>query len=302
MEKLSFSPQHLKFFDYVKAVGTGVKGNRDLSYDECKDAFEILLQQEIPNELIGGFLVGIRLKLESDEELRACVDAIDSFKTVSTCKGVEIGYALDGKTKFPPLMMQASKYIPEIALHVSGDKELAPKYGYTPKQFDTLFEFPDNLHVYDKAITIPELSKLTNLRNNINLRTIFNTVEKLSLIGDCAVIGMHHGPYFDKYTKLYANKYRRVMIIQGSEGSPEILKKAKYKLIEGETITEGVIEPEAFEISSIVAKEDLSESQMKSIFENADENLEKMIQLNGAVLAYVYGQYESIESAYKALN
>ena len=299
---MSFSDTHTRFFSYVKAVGTGLKGNRDLSYEECKDAFEILLKQEIPSELIGAFLIGLRLKLESEDELLACVDAVDTFKTTSTCKGVEIGYALDGKTKYPPLMMLASSYLSDIDVHVSGDNQLAPKYGYNPKQFFEMRTYTSNLHFHDRATLNPELSQLTTLRNNINLRTIFNSVEKLNLLAESALIGMHHAPYFEKYTKLYGVKYRRLMILQGSEGTPEILKKTKYILVENGEKSEGVINPEEFGIDTIVAKEVLTSEMMKELLNNPDENTQKMIQLNAAVIAFVYGKFPTVESAFEALT
>ena len=40
----------MDFFKYIHAVGTGPKGNRDLSFDESKDMMEQILNQSIPSE------------------------------------------------------------------------------------------------------------------------------------------------------------------------------------------------------------------------------------------------------------
>ena len=63
----SFSAEHLRFLNYIKAVGTGPKGNRALSREETKDAFSLILERRIPDTLISAFLLGWRVQGESDE-------------------------------------------------------------------------------------------------------------------------------------------------------------------------------------------------------------------------------------------
>ncbi|MDY0196169.1 MAG: glycosyl transferase, partial [Sulfurovaceae bacterium] len=48
----------MDFFKYIHAVGTGVKGNRDLSLDESKDMMKQMLDRSVPNEQIAAFLLG----------------------------------------------------------------------------------------------------------------------------------------------------------------------------------------------------------------------------------------------------
>ena len=300
---MSFSDEHKRFLPYLKAVGTGIKGNYDLSVDEAQDAFDIVLKRAIANELIGAFLTGMRLKPESDEELLGCVKALKAHANTTTQEGIEISYSGDGKTNFPPLMMMASRYLEGLKLHVMSNEPLAPKYGFQPADLATMGSFGHNITIYERKEVLPALSQLSSLRNNLHIRTIFNSVEKLNFLAKNGVIGMHHGPYFQKYATLFAPYYRRLLIIQGHEGSADLLKRAKYKLYEsGELVDEGVMVPEDFNISSIEAKTALSYEQMRTLINAPDENLQKMVRLNGAILYYLNGDAPSITEAYRELS
>ena len=68
----------MDFFNYIHAVGTGPKGNRDLSFDEAKDMMQQILDQSVPREQIAAFLLGWRLKPETTEEFRGALAACDA--------------------------------------------------------------------------------------------------------------------------------------------------------------------------------------------------------------------------------
>ncbi|MEA2090936.1 MAG: glycosyl transferase, partial [Campylobacterota bacterium] len=63
----------MDFFKYIHAVGTGPKGNRDLSFEESKDMMEQILNQSIPSEQAAAFLLGWRLKPETTTEFRGAI-------------------------------------------------------------------------------------------------------------------------------------------------------------------------------------------------------------------------------------
>lgn len=297
---MSFSVEQQRFWHYLKAVGTGIKGNRDLCADEAQDAFTIILNQAIPNELIGAFLTGLRLKPESDAELLGCVKALKAQTDITPQEGVEISYSGDGKKNFAPLMMMASQFLDDINLHVMSNETLAPKYGMRPSDFAKMAPLSDNITIYERKKALSALSNLSSIRNNLNIRTIFNSVEKLNFLADCAIIGMHHGPYFRKYATLFGPHYKRLLIVQGHEGSSDVLKRAKYKLYVNNILEdEGVIIPEDFGINSIEAKEALTHEQIRAIVVKPDANTEKMVRLNAAIIRYVYGDAASINEAFR---
>lgn len=294
----SFTPEHIRFLGYIRAVGTGPKGNRPLSREEAGDAFKLILERRIPDTLISAFLLGWRVQGESDEELGGCIDALSRRLSGHPHEGVEIGYPMDGKAKFPPLMLKAAGELDTLHFHAAYDLPLGPKYGMTPDRFH--LDLP-NLTLHNRQEFFPELTRFTQMRNEIGIRTAFNTLEKLNFLAPIALIGMHHAPYFDLYASLYGNHYKRLVIVQGHEGTPEILKKTKYKIVENGEISTHTIDPEDFGIEPIPAKEEMTLETMQTLLLNPDENLQKLITLNAAFLGWNGGIYESIESAYASL-
>lgn len=295
----SFSPEHLRFLSYIRCVGTGPKGNRHLNYEEMHDAFELIVQQLVPDVAISAFLLGWRVQIESDEELSACVDWLALQQSSHIKTGIEIGYPFDGKAKFFPIMLKAAALLEDVQVHTAYDLPLGPKYGVTLKEFNNI---ASNVVLHDRRDLLPGLSALTTLRNEIGIRTAFNTLEKLNFVAPTALIGMHHAPYFDLYASLYAKHYERLVIVQGHEGTPEILKKTKYKRVQNGEVTTHSIDPEEFGIASISAKEEMSLESMQSLMDNPDENLAKMIRLNAAFLGWAAGRFTTIEEGYACLQ
>lgn len=295
----TFTPEHLRFLSYIRAVGTGPKGNRPLTYDEAKDALHLILQRLVPDTAISAFLLGWRVQGERDEELQGCIDYLAEQLLPKCLEGVEIGYPMDGKAKFYPIMLHAAALISDITFHAVYDLPLGPKYGESLDNFDIT---APNLRLHNRRDLLPGISDLTGLRNDIGVRTAFNTIEKLNFLAPVALIGMHHAPYFDLYSSLYAKYYRRLIIVQGHEGTPEILKKTKYKLVENGEISTHSIDPEAFGIEPIGAKEEMNLETMHNIIRFPDDNLAKMVRLNAAFLGFSAGKYTTIEEGYACLQ
>lgn len=295
----SFTPEHLRFLEYIRCVGTGPKGNRHLSRDEMSDAFELIVQRLVPDVAISAFLLGWRVQIESDEELAGCVDWLALQQASLIKSGIEIGYPFDGKAKFFPIMMRAAELLDDLKIHASYDHPLGPKYGITLEQFKNI---APNVTLHNRYNLLQGLSDLTTLRNDIGIRTAFNTLEKLNFLAPTALIGMHHAPYFDLYASVYAKHYQRLLIVQGHEGTPEILKKTKYKLVQNGEITTHSIDPEEFGIEPISAKEVMDLDAMQALMDNPDENLAKMIRLNAAFLGWASEKYESIEKGFVCLQ
>lgn len=295
----TFSPEHIRFLNYIKAVGTGPKGNRPLKREEAKDAFSLIIERLIPDTLISAFLLGWRVQGENEEELSGCVEYLADQLLPKKKKGIEIGYPMDGKTKFPFLMLKAAELLDDLEVHAAYDVPLGPKYGVTLNQFD--YHTP-NLTLHHRLNLLSGLSDLTPLRNDIGIRTAFNTLEKLNFLAPTALIGMHHAPYFDLYAALYAPYYQRLIIVQGHEGTPEIVKNTKYKIVENGEITTHHINPEDFGVASISAKEEMNLKAMQTLLSHPDENLAKMIQLNAAFLGFAAKKYNTIEEGLTCLQ
>jgi anthranilate phosphoribosyltransferase len=295
-----YSEEHQRFITYLQSVGTG----RDLTFSEARDAFELILKRAVPDEAIGAYLLGWQLKPENEEEMHASVEAIHASFHGETKSGVgvEIGYPMDGKRKASPLMLKSAELLDGLHVHVSGDDRQCPGFGFNPKHFHEEMGFSDNLDYHERRIFAPELSRLTLLRNNLGIQSTINAIEKLNFLAPNALLGTDHTSHFELFAKLYASYYPRLLIVEGDEGTPEIVKKTKMMLIENGNRVEFTVDPAAFGIEPLNTAEEMTLEAMVEQLENPDENFRRLIVLNAALIGLAAGIYADVGSGYNALT
>lgn len=69
------TPQEHRFAQYVRILGKGKSGTRSLTQDEAKSAFSMVLRGEAEPVQVGAFLMLLRVKEETGEELAGFVKA-----------------------------------------------------------------------------------------------------------------------------------------------------------------------------------------------------------------------------------
>ncbi len=67
--------QEHPFAGFIRILGRGKKGSRSLTFDEAAEAMRMILAGEVEKEQLGAFLMLIRVKEESPEELAGFVHA-----------------------------------------------------------------------------------------------------------------------------------------------------------------------------------------------------------------------------------
>lgn len=125
------------FRQTIKAVGTGVRGSRDLSFTEARAAMESLLSASASPAQSGAFLVAMRIKGESPAELAGFAqglrDACLPWETRTARPLVACAGAYDGVADTPVLTLAAGVVAAAagagVILHC-GDT-LGPKFGIT---------------------------------------------------------------------------------------------------------------------------------------------------------------------------
>ncbi len=297
----------MDFFKYIHAVGTGEKGNRDLTLQEAKDMMEQVLKQEVYPEQAAAFLLGWRLKPETTDEFRGVVEACDGFiKEMPVANSLELGYPFDGKANNPFIFPLVAKMLENSELHlvVTGD-DLAPaKAGITLKEVATHIELSKNLHYFDRADFFKEMHDLTPLRMRLGLRTGLNTIEKLTKVAksEYAITGVFHKPFVKKYIDAFADRYKRLALIQGNEGTPELFSKGRLWIADGSDVEEIIVDPEYYGVNYTKSWEKISlEESLEQINNPSDEFL-KLARLNAAVYLFVAQKAKTIEEAYEKLN
>jgi len=297
----------MDFFKYIHAVGTGPKGNRDLSFEEAKDMMQQILNQSIPNEQAAAFLLGWRLKPETVEEFRGAVQACDEMISKTTINNsIELGYPFDGKAKNPYIFPLVAKVLEnsDLNLVVIGDELTPAKGGITIKDIVTKIDLNKNAHYFDRKEFFSKMSNLTDLRMKLGLRSGFNTIEKLPQVANSeyAITGVFHKPYVKKYVEIFADRYKKFALIQGNEGTPELFSKGRLWIAKDGNLDEFIVDPEYYGINYKKSWDTISlEDSLEQLNNPSDEYL-KLAKLNAAVYLFVANQAASIDEAYEKLN
>jgi len=296
-----------KFIKYIKCVGTGPKLNRDLSVEEMHDAMKQILSGVAEPEQITAFLLGWRLKPETIDEYRTALAVLDRYtKKESVSDGIEIGYPFDGKANNPYIFSIAASLVEpyEIEVVVNGSDIKPSKGGATVKDICTSLPKPKNLKYFDRKEYCKALDDLTPLRQKLGLRTGFNTLEKLPNVANCnaALIGVFHKPYVKKYFEIFGDRYKRVVIVKGDKGTPEIFGKCNIWVCESGDIEEININPTDFGIEYKKSSESFSKDEILKMVSNPSQELMKIAKLNAAVWLYAKERATSIESGWEIIN
>lgn len=69
---------NLDVVPFIKEIGRGAKGARDLTRANAESLFGAILDGEVDELQLGALLIGLRIKGESDEELLGFKDALDA--------------------------------------------------------------------------------------------------------------------------------------------------------------------------------------------------------------------------------
>lgn len=307
IKKIVKVEKKMDFFKYIHAVGTGVKGNRDLTLAESKEMMESVLKQEVHGEQIAAFLLGWRLKPETTDEFRGVVEACDSFiKKTTVPNTIELGYPFDGKVNNPFMFPLVGKILEnsELGLVVVGD-DLAPaKAGITLKEVATNIKLNKNIHYFDRADFFKEMHDLTDIRMRLGLRTGFNTIEKITGVAssEFAITGVFHKPFVKKYVEVFSHRYKRFALIQGNEGTPELFSKGRLWVANDGEVEEFIIDPQHYGINYTKSWEKITLDESIEQLNNPSEEFLKLARLNAAVYLFVAQKASSIDEAFEKLN
>lgn len=182
------------FAQFVRIVGKGKNGARSLTYDEAYQAFSMILKDEVLDVQLGAFLMLLRVKEESVDELTGFVQATRdqlNFKALD----VDLDWSsYAGKRKHYPWFLLAAltlaKHGYKIVMHgASGHtinrlytEEVLEYLGFPICQNDQDVEQQlkqRNFAYIPLEVISPILSDLISLRNVMGLRSPIHTLARL---------------------------------------------------------------------------------------------------------------------------
>ncbi|WOE32371.1 MULTISPECIES: glycosyl transferase family protein [unclassified Acinetobacter] len=182
------------FAQFIRIIGKGKNGARSLSYDEAYQAFTMILKQEVLDVQLGAFLMLLRVKEESVDELAGFVQATKDqldFKPLA----VDLDWSsYAGKRKHYPWFLLSALCLAQhgykIAMHGAAGHTINRLYteqvlsflGYpichNQQQIAQQLE-QQNFAYFPLAVISPVLSDLMLLRNIMGLRSPIHTLTRL---------------------------------------------------------------------------------------------------------------------------
>jgi len=244
--------EYAGFRAVIKAVGTGPRGSRALTFDEAREATAALLRGDISPVQAGAFLIAMRIKGETPAELAGITQALrDAARSVapdappSGRPVVASAGAFDGMTDAPHLSLAAAILAAaagaRVVVHCGST--LGPKRGTTAADVLHALGGParpepaDSLAMLERAdvalvhagTAIPGWDALAHLRDEIGLRGPLHSAEKLvdHLGATRFVVGHTHSSYRERILgALGVLGAQHSVTVRGMEGA-DILRVAR---------------------------------------------------------------------------
>ena len=301
-----------------------LKNKQDLSFEESKSAFNILMNGEANDEEIFDFLTLLSLKGEVSDEIAGGVYVLrEKSKRVNVQNCIDTcGTGGDGMNTLnistASALLLASMGI-KVAKH--GNKAVSSKCGsgdvlealnikinLEPNEIEEQintnnfgFMFAPNYHSAMKFVG--------PTRKKIGKRTIFNMIGPLS--NPALVQRQVVGVFDKKLLKIFANslknlKIKFAWIVNSEDGLDEISPYAKTKVVQlkDDKISEILIDPNNLEINadnfnSLLGDDaKFNANKMIDIFKGEDNDFSKAVCLNAAAGLVVAEKFVDFKDAY----
>ncbi|MCL6636611.1 MAG: anthranilate phosphoribosyltransferase [Alicyclobacillus sp.] len=245
----------------LREVARGAKGARDLSYAEAYQAAVQILEGRATDAQTGAFLVAERVKGESVPELLAFLHALAAHNPPPLCPAeglLDCAGPYDGRSKsfaatVPVSLVLAAAGVP-VLLHAPD--ALPPKSGVSLKSVVRELGLPLGVRpgagarwaFVDPEEVHPGLRALRRIRQELGVRTLFNTVEKFLNLGGASLLvtGVFHGTAVRKVTELAASlSFQQVMVVQGLDGSEDlpVHRPSLVHVVSGGDVTVHQVDP-----------------------------------------------------------
>lgn len=248
------------FAQYVRILGKGKTSSRSLTFAEARDAMTLILKGEVLDVQLGAFLMLLRVKEESPEELAGFVQAARDAMNAPTNIHVDLDWSsYAGKRKHYPWFLLAVKVLTQNGFRVfmHGASGHTINRLYTESVLPTLgFTVSENwasvqsaLHASNFAYMplgqlCEPLGDMINLRNVMGLRSPVHTLSRLlnPLNAPFVLQAIFHPAYRSSHqAAAHLLGYRNSCVIKGEGGeierNPDGVCLAK-QIVDGELFEE----------------------------------------------------------------
>lgn len=190
------SQQEHAFAQYVRILGKGRNGSRGLTGDEAYEAMRMIMNDEVEPIQLGAFLMLMRVKEETPEEVAAAVKAIrETLNVPANAPRVDLDWSsYAGKKRILPWYLLATLLMAENGIrvfmhgasgHTAGriyTKDVLPQLGVpvatsideAAKQLEQ-----NNFSYIDLEHMSPKLHEIIELRPLLGLRSPVHTIARM---------------------------------------------------------------------------------------------------------------------------
>lgn len=233
------TPEEHPFAPFVRILGKGKRGARSLTREEAAQAMGMLLDGQAEETQLGAFLMLLRHKEESADELAGFADAVRARLNAPALQ-VDLDWpSYAGKKRHLPWFLLAAKALAHtgvrILMHGGGMHTAGRLYS------EQLLEFLDiplctdwtqvaaaldrqQLAFIPLGSWMPELQRMIDLRNVLGLRSPIHSLARIlnPLQARCGLQSIFHPGYQPVHRDASQLLGDRVIVIKGEGGEIEV--------------------------------------------------------------------------------
>ncbi|RMN89228.1 hypothetical protein ALQ50_02040 [Pseudomonas coronafaciens pv. coronafaciens] len=233
------TPEEHPFAVFVRILGKGKRGARNLTREEAREAMGMLLDEKVEDTQLGAFLMLLRHKEESPEELAGFTEALRERLNAPPIK-VDIDWpTYAGKKRHLPWYLLAAKCLAQngvkILLHGGGAHTAGRLY---TEQLLGLLNIPlcrnwaavdssleqGNLAFIPLADWAPQLQRMIDMRNTLGLRSPIHSLARIlnPLQARCGLQSIFHPGYQSVHRDASSLLGDNAIVVKGDGGEIEI--------------------------------------------------------------------------------
>ena len=240
MTKSTSTPEH-PFAQYVRTLGRGKRSGRSLTEGEAYNAMKMILNREVEDAQIGAFLILIRVREETTEELVGFVKATHEYtqRTVAQLNASVDWPSYAGKHKQLNWYILAALALADsgTSVFMHGANEHTPNRLYTDTVLRELGISPcmsveaaqaaldkNNFSYMGLHDFCPPLSELVALRPILGVRSPIHTLVRLANPSQspCIVTSIFHPSYRSSHQEAALQLgYKSMAVFKGEGGEVE---------------------------------------------------------------------------------
>lgn len=233
------TPAEHPFAEFVRILGKGKRGARGLTREEARAAMTLLLEGKVEDTQLGAFLMLLRHKEESAEELAGFTEALRAHLQAPRIT-VDLDWpSYAGKKRHLPWYLLAAKCLAgngvRILMHGGGAHTAGRLY---TEQLLDLLEIPlsrdwtaveqtldsHRLAFFPLQDWAPQLQRMIDLRNTLGLRSPIHSLARVlnPLAARCGLQSIFHPGYQAVHREASRLLGDHAVVIKGDGGEIEV--------------------------------------------------------------------------------